>query len=248
MIEEKTLKYLSFLAPYSVSVCLLYLFGFWSTFGINILEFISFSDVAKLGVYPIFVGFVAAFIAWNLTLLVQRLRLHDMEEGQRVTRNKGIRRRMFYAAMPILLVWAALVVRLYIRSHPQFWQMLALLVGFILVSFIPVIERLKPIIPNLIVRVVVIGVVVILPPLSFGIGKSDAHMIKAGKRIKVVSTQIFKEQGSDVFKNKRLLEGQEQLKFVGAAGDYLFFLTMDNATIIAAKYSDLHFLELKALN
>jgi hypothetical protein len=47
MADDKALKILPFLAPYAILICVLYLFGYWSSFGINILEFISFSDVVN---------------------------------------------------------------------------------------------------------------------------------------------------------------------------------------------------------
>jgi len=62
MSEDKPIKILSLLAPCAVLVCALYLFGYWSSFEINILEFVSLSDIIKLGVYPLVVSGGAAFI------------------------------------------------------------------------------------------------------------------------------------------------------------------------------------------
>lgn len=55
----------------------------------------------------------------------------------------------------------------------------------------------------------------------------------------MVSTETFKE--SETFKSK----GQNTLKFIGAAGEYFFFITMDNSIVYAVKYKDLYFLEFK---
>lgn len=52
-LENKWLKVIYFSTAYGFVVSMLYLFGYWSTFGINILEYIEISDVIKLSIYPI---------------------------------------------------------------------------------------------------------------------------------------------------------------------------------------------------
>ena len=46
-LENKWLKFIYFSAGYGFIVSMLYLFGYWSTFDINILEYIEISDVIK---------------------------------------------------------------------------------------------------------------------------------------------------------------------------------------------------------
>lgn len=56
MPEEHQPQFLTLVVPYALVVSLLYLFAYWSSFGINILQFVSFSDVIKLALYPIMIG------------------------------------------------------------------------------------------------------------------------------------------------------------------------------------------------
>lgn len=39
--------------PYCIAIGACYLFGYWGSFHINVLEFITFADVAKIAVYPL---------------------------------------------------------------------------------------------------------------------------------------------------------------------------------------------------
>ena len=40
------------LVPFFISVSVCYLFGYWGAFQINVLEFVSFTDIGKLAVFP----------------------------------------------------------------------------------------------------------------------------------------------------------------------------------------------------
>jgi hypothetical protein len=102
-------------------------------------------------------------------------------------------------------------------------------------------------IPYPTIRTAVAVAAIMILSFSFSIGKINAQNVLSGKNARIISTQLFKEIGTDLVKSKGILEGQENLKYVGAAGDYFFFLTLDNSTMYAVKYSDLHFLELRNL-
>ena len=51
--KTKSLKIIYLATSYGFVVSMLYLFGYWSTFDINILEYIKISDVIKISIYPI---------------------------------------------------------------------------------------------------------------------------------------------------------------------------------------------------
>ena len=55
--ENPPIEKTSLLAPifslYMGMVAGLYLFGYWSTFDINVLEYISLADAIKLALYPV---------------------------------------------------------------------------------------------------------------------------------------------------------------------------------------------------
>jgi hypothetical protein len=55
--KTKWLKIIYFATSYGFVVSMLYLFGYWSTFDINILEYIKISDVIKISIYPILTSF-----------------------------------------------------------------------------------------------------------------------------------------------------------------------------------------------
>jgi hypothetical protein len=239
----KPIKILSFLTPYAILICTIYLFGYWSSFGINILEFVSLSDIIKLGIYPLIVG-TSAFIIGSLSGLIRPGHSYQGREKEIAT-VKGIHK---HTKIIIILMLIAATVILYLFSSPDFWYVSSFAVTLILILTIKDIKMLEPIIPNPIVGSIVLAIGIGLLPMSFGVGKINAHIVLNGKSGKVVNTKIFKDHGTEPYKSKGLIEGQDTLKFIGAAGDYFFLITLDNSTIYIVKYSDLHFLELKSLN
>jgi hypothetical protein len=54
MSDFKLSKYVALATPYVFGVSALYLYGFWSTFGIDIFEFIGINDVIKLVIFNSF--------------------------------------------------------------------------------------------------------------------------------------------------------------------------------------------------
>jgi len=55
--------------PYLFLISLLNLFGYWGRFKINVLEFVGFSDVGKLAIYPL----VAALAFVLIGMAIQEL-------------------------------------------------------------------------------------------------------------------------------------------------------------------------------
>jgi hypothetical protein len=49
-------------AIYSVAISSFYIYGFWSCFGINPFEYISFSDVAKIASFPLGIAFLGIIL------------------------------------------------------------------------------------------------------------------------------------------------------------------------------------------
>ena len=52
-------KYFGFTVPYGAAVCLVYLFAYWSSFKINVLEYIGFPDIARLALYLVLLSLLS---------------------------------------------------------------------------------------------------------------------------------------------------------------------------------------------
>jgi hypothetical protein len=232
--DLKHFPLLSFVVPYALVTSLLYLFGYWSSFQINILEYVSLPDVIKLAIYPLVIGALLSLVVFFVPLTLTSFTA-DPEKAFIPIPHK-------YAGWTNWAVFLLLLAMLFQRTGSGYVTA-GILLGF-LVSFNFVnAEKLKNYIPHPTARKVILFLLCTILFTSYGRGKENAERILNGKRYKTVSTSIFKEKGTGVFNDKKLLEGMDKLKYVGTAGDYFFFISMDNSRTFVAKYSDFHFIE-----
>jgi hypothetical protein len=59
VLPREGVSYLYFGSLYFVTLGVLYLWGYWSSFGIDILEYISVAEVLELMAHPVAYGFAA---------------------------------------------------------------------------------------------------------------------------------------------------------------------------------------------
>lgn len=248
-MEDKLLKLISLSTTFGLIICSIHLFAYWSSFGINILEFVNLTDFIKLGIYPVVIGF-ASFVIGSLIGASLPPKKIDESKSQEEQKKQIANDVKFYKYLRLLMILFLAVVTIleYIKSTSGFWHFLGLLISFLLVFFIDDIKYLEPIIPNKNARSVITAIIISAFPFSFTTGKSNAQDVLLGKSVKIIQTKTIKDYGSEAFTKKGLLDVQDTLKFIGAAGDYFFFITIDNSATYAIQYSELHFLELKPYN
>ncbi|MFA6055433.1 MAG: hypothetical protein WC769_08670 [Thermodesulfovibrionales bacterium] len=70
MKDPSISKYISIVTPYGFVVASLYLFAFWGSFRLNILEFASFSDVIRLALYPLAISLIMFLPGFALSELI----------------------------------------------------------------------------------------------------------------------------------------------------------------------------------
>lgn len=246
IFEWKPLEVISLLVAFGTVVSALYLFGFWSTFEINILQFISIADILKLGIYPAVFGLMSFTIGAIIgTILPQNETKAVNKEKKEISKSERINsfvekhfNKVFIIAQLIF------ILILFFAKDSYVWIAGAILFTFVITLIVKEPKILEKLIPNSKVRGFLFFILIGFNLLSFAVGKRDAYNILEAKSVKVINPKIFKEYGSEALKKKGLFEGEETLKFIGIAGDYYFFIKMDNSKIYTVKYSDLHFLEL----
>jgi len=255
--QEKILAGFSIATAFGACTATLYLVAYWSTFGINVLQFVGLTDIVKLAIYPILVGssgiFGGYFVGTVLGLMRQKSAAlivpanHEANDIQPVKTepntfsrwlDKNVTTGRFLAAFFVL------VVGLFVYDRdPFWWVIIAAIVGFAAAMQIEEIQTIRNLIPNQNARNLFVFVPTIIVALAFGIAKQEALRILQGKDVRRISTKTLKGYGSETFKTRGLLENDETLKFIGTAGEYFFFLREDNTATYAFKYEDLVFFE-----
>ncbi len=223
MINKEQFSIYLWLSPvYFVSVGVLYLWGYWATFDLNIFEYVGLSDVVKVAIIP--VGSVFIFIL--IGFAVGELTVSDMfpeGEGKEtrvgifLNKNKGV----------LISLFSFLLLVLVFYPSPEKWRVLPI------VLLIPIYFVLKKAgflreINNDSARSLVISAIVALPLFSLAQGKLNAQ--------KILDDESYRYTKAE-WSNK-------DMKYLGHASKYVFFLSVDNQELVIARDEDVSPLKL----
>lgn len=208
-------KYLSFAAPYGLLVAALYLFAFWGTFKLNILEFVGFADLTKLAVYPLAACFIFLLAGCALSELVRGDSLPPGGGADTKIGRFGRKYWRLLVAMDIVLILALV---LFVRN-PLKWLYIANLLA-ILSTPLTHLEIFISLIPNPRVRGSILFLLILIPGSAFAFGKIQAHAITEGYAPYFVDAQSSKLQLS--------ADSNGPISYVGYLAEN--FILYENAT------------------
>lgn len=235
--KERVSIYLYLSSLYFITVGIFYLWGYWRTFDLNILEYLSLSDILKSTAHPIASAFIFFLIGAMIgTHLPQR----SLQQGEGKNTRVG---KLLNRLSPFLT--AAYLVGIYILlfnfDSPQKWLYLPILIALPVGIFVNINGLFESQIPPSKYRTTIILLIVALPIFSFGTGALNAAKIVDGKDYKYVVSQV------DGITISGDAAPSLRLRFLGQAGDFLFLLHPVKNTLIIMKYEQVKILELKRI-
>lgn len=170
-----TKEIVAFGAPYLVAVGACYLFGYWGAFQINVLEYISFADVAKIAIYPLVASIIFALAGVAISELVCGPHLPPGGGNNTTIGRFGLKHwRLLVAAVLVLVVVIAIF-----GAEPRKWFLVASLVSLLSVSLTHI-EQIIEIFPNPRARKIAMYLFLLLPTSSFAYGREQAYLVKTG--------------------------------------------------------------------
>lgn len=209
---ENMKKYVWLVAPYFITVGLLYLWAYWSSFGINILEYAALSDIAKVAIIPVGSAFVFILFGFFLGEFGYVNKLHFPPGGGRDTRTGrflGKFQRLF-----VIIYWLFLFL-LIVTTLPGKWTILPIWGMFAPYWILKMKTAFLTEIENDSVRSLMIMILAILPIFSFCQGKINADKV-------LNNTQYLYVEGAT---------SDEQMKYVGYINQITFLISKDNQHI-----------------
>lgn len=211
--------------PYLIAVGACYAFGYWGAFNINILEFISFADVAKLAVYPLMVSLIFGLVGVLFAELVYRPYLPP---GGGSATKMGMFGKKHWRWLLVLQIWITALVAIY-APEPEKWFVVAMLVS-LLSTPLSHLEKLIEIVPNPRVRATTLFMLLLLPTVSFAYGRQQAFLVKTGAS----------KQFVDVVRSKLPLAGDEKnpVAYLGFLGSIYVLREAKTGQVIFAKQRD----------
>lgn len=130
-MEDKLIKIISLSTTFGFLICAIYLFAYWSSFGINILEFAGLSDFIKLGIYPVFVGFSFFVIGSFIGILLPDKKIDETknqeERNKDIIRDNNLKK---YMKVSVLVILTSMTIYEFIKATDGFWHLLGLTITF----------------------------------------------------------------------------------------------------------------------
>jgi len=237
MISGKRIREYGFIASfYSVVVGILYLWGYWSSFEVNILEYISLTDIVKVAIFPI----LSSFIIFALGAIAGELMLAGkFPDGGGVNTPTGRFLNKYKDWLLALYILCTYLIFLF--GQTQKWLILPLLISIPISTWLRNRGFLQDLIPNGSANRTIGLLVCALPFYAFGHGIMNAHAIIDGATYQYVDLDMKKLSfivSDPEFKDNKL-------KFIGVLNNLIFLMPTGGKTIIIAKFDSLEPIALK---
>jgi len=210
---------------YGCVVSLLYLFGYWGAFEVNIMEFIGLQDFAKLSLYPLAGSFMSLLIGVALTKLFTFKELPPGGGSGSSFGQFGLKHWRILVALNLVLIVLTIV---FIPSQSK-WLIVAILISF-LSAPMSHIEYFISAIPNSQIRATVLFLLLLLGGFAFAHGKIEAEFIKTKGARQIVDV--------DRSKLKLKSDNQNPVSFLGYVAGYFVLYESATENIVFIKGSD----------
>ena len=221
---------------YFVSVGVLYIWGYWQTFGINVLEYMNPTDVLRLAAYPIASSFIFVVLG---TVLNEFGGLHEAlpPGGGRDTRTGRFLRKH---ARLIVGSYFALSLGLLFVGPVTKWLFLPVLIAIPVAFAVKRRGVFSSWLTNDSVRTVIIFLLAMLPPYAYGLGK-----IKAAELLNGIEYQYVAAGPVEGLTVQDPTKPSDRIKYLGHVNEYIFLLMPDNDTSVVLRLDKFHPLQLR---
>jgi hypothetical protein len=206
-------------------ISLLYLFGFWGTFNINVLEYIALTDVIKNALYPLIYSsiFIVLGLIIGSLLTVPLTKIMPPGGGKDLPEAKIF--RWLLMLMALFVLGLALHLILFEVDNAR-WFKVAVLVSPIVIVMVGNAEFASGYINNKHLRTLIVSTLCVTLLYSYGWGAVHAERAK-------ISDQMFKINGK--------ITNQ---KYLGWAGGFLFLWDSTKSTVVVKSKSTIQSMEL----
>jgi hypothetical protein len=220
------------LAPYALAVSTLYLWGYWGTFGINVLDYIGVSDIIKAAVYPVMTGLMALAVG----ALLGELMSPRLEPGAGANTRIG---KLLNDSLPLLrTAYVVLLAVVVMFSWPNKWLVVGVLVA------VPVYFQLKKSallaneIPSDSARSITLFMLIMAVPVAFHRGQLQGTAVVEGASYQTVTSELPTKGAT-----ARLSHADKQ-RFIGKLGDRFAFYDPDARSVSLIESSEIKVLTL----
>lgn len=221
-------------SAYFLSVAVLYLWGYWSSFNVNVLEFVGFSDVAKTAAYPI----ASVFVLTAVGALMGELFFPKgflPAGGAPNTRAVLVLRR----ALPAVAFVYIVATVLYLSFGPLGkWRVAPVLLAVPVALSLGRTSILRAEFPSDRARSIALFLLAALPPFAYGHGVLKANALLSGDAYLYVSSEVSGHAMEPE------TSSANRPRYIGRAGEQYFLYIPAKKSVLVLAASEAKTLEL----
>ena len=233
--KERAVTYVYFGSLYFVTVGVLYLWGYWSTFNVNILEYLSLADVIKSTAYPI----ASAFVFFAVGAVFGEAMSDGAVLSPGAGRDTKVGKLLNRILPWLLLMYATATIALLLLGPVSKWNAFPILLALPAYFYVKKSGFLLSTLPHDSTRSITIFLLAVLPTFAYGQGRLKANAVVEGTRFEYVLSPIENVTvGSDA-------TAAQRPRLIGHTGEFLFFLMPVNSTLAIQKFEGAKALVLK---
>lgn len=197
---DKIKNYAYFLSIYSLLISILYIFGYWSIFNLNIFEYIALSDIVKYSIKPLAISLVTLiFVLLHNTLIITSLAqsIALLSKPSSKPSSKSKIRTLVESMAPGMAIPTSLFLIAFALEGPEIkWKIVPLIASYLLcdaVLKLKFIEKLKwP--PG--IKYLVAYLVIFFTLFSYPRGRENAMKILEGAEFTYIMEKSTESQKS----------------------------------------------------
>lgn len=221
---------------YVLLIGLLYLWGYWSEFGINILEYLDVSDVVRIAALPL----AATLGSLALGVFMGSFLFPLFVPHKAMARMFGPPPTDYSMALRITVGFTLILMAVfYYFGGPKFWLGVSGLAIFPIHLWAIRSDFVRTLFGDHVNAALIFTLLAVLPFIAFGTGKINADQLKVGTKY------VYAYQGQLDGVAPELLSSPGQLRLIGTASGLMFFLMPDGESVLLSRLDHARGLQLR---
>lgn len=222
-------KYVPFFSAYCICISGLFLWGFWSTFDVNIFQYIDIGGIVKTAALPLLVAGSGLLIFFSLGYFIHPRESKILLLSSPLSEDLRVLDKRFQSIESnykrLLICWIFITVLVWIYPFAWKWDVVSFLMAVPVTILLNESNFANNIFRNGVVRTTLIMFLVFFVPFSFSFGLKESLNIKEGNNFNYI-VSIGDAGHPSIVKDPK-----KTLRYVAQVNEFSFFYDPANDVV-----------------
>jgi hypothetical protein len=203
----------------------LYIIGFWTTFDIEITNFLNISEIPKSFILPFVLSNGLTFFQMIINFIASPIFSEEHEKEKKkeksILKTKLIRILNVFIHLDMIFSYFMICIIYFYYSHKTkvlFWSISTIVFGILMAMKIVRNDKIKELIPKKNIRLYTVQILVFIPIVSFSTGKINSLNIYNNDKITLI----------EIIKDNKIVPSNKPNKLIGFIGEKLVISDLKN--------------------